>query len=45
MNTEPIQINGTDLRKLLLAASGDAALLYLYIHSGNDPKNAEKGCT
>ena len=42
MNTEPIQINGTDLRKLMLAASGDAALLYLYIHSGNDPKNAEK---
>lgn len=42
MNTEPIQISAADLRKLLLATSPDAALLYLYIHSGNDPKHAEK---
>jgi len=36
-----IQINHTDLHKLLCAASGDAALLYLYIHSGNSPENAQ----
>lgn len=42
MNTESIQISSADVRKLLLSFSGDAALLYLYIHSGNDPKAAEK---
>ena len=36
MNTEPIQIGHADVQKLLAAASGDAALLYIYIHSGND---------
>ena len=30
------------VHKLLSAASGDAALLYLYIQSGNDPSQAEK---
>ena len=42
MNTANIQIQEADVRKLLLSASPDAALLYLYIHSGNDPKEAEK---
>ena len=41
MNAEPITIGQTDVRKLLSAASGDAALLYLYIQSGNDPNTAE----
>ena len=35
MNTEPIRISDTDVRKLLSAASGDAALLYLYLNAGN----------
>lgn len=35
MNTEPIQIGSADVRRLLSACSPDAALLYLYIHSGN----------
>ncbi len=35
MNTEPIRISDTDIRKLLSAASGDAALLYLYLNAGN----------
>lgn len=42
MNTENLTIDGADLRKLLAAASGDAALLYLHIQSGNDPEQAEK---
>ena len=35
MFTEPIQIGSADVRRLLSAASGDAALLYIYIHGGN----------
>ena len=42
MNTESIQINAADLRKLLSSRSGDVTLLYLYLHSGNDAQNAEK---
>lgn len=42
MNTENIHIDKADVRKLLLTGSPDAALLYLYIHSGNAPQNAEK---
>ena len=42
MNTANIQISDTDVHKLLLSKSPDAALLYLYVHSGNDPKTAEK---
>ncbi len=30
------------MHKLLSAANGDAALLYLYIHSGNAPEGAER---
>ena len=40
MNIQPLQIDAVDLRKLLGASSGDAALLYLYIRSGNDPQTA-----
>lgn len=36
MNTEELNISRESVRKLLAAASGDAALLYLYISSGND---------
>ena len=42
MLTEPITISQTDLRKLLSAASPDAALLYLYIHGGNRPEDAQE---
>ena len=35
MNTEAIQISAGDVRKLLSAASPDAALLYIYLYSGN----------
>ena len=42
MNIEPISIDSSDARRLLGAASGDAALLYLYIRCGNDPSTAEQ---
>ena len=42
MNGVEIRIEQTDVRKLLGAASGDAALLYLYLQSGNDPQQASK---
>ena len=40
MNTAELRIEQPDMRKLLGAASGDAALLYLYLRSGNDPEKA-----
>ena len=40
MNTAELNIEQSDIRKLLGAASGDAALLYLYLRSGNDPAQA-----
>lgn len=40
MNTADLHIEQSDMRKLLGAASGDAALLYLYLRSGNDPEKA-----
>lgn len=40
MNALDLTIDKTALRKLLGAANGDAALLYLYLHGGNDPENA-----
>ena len=40
MNAEKLTIEQTDLHKLLSAASGDAALLYLYVHGGNRPETA-----
>lgn len=42
MNIERIQIDPLAAGKLLGAASGDAALLYLYISCGNAPEDAEK---
>ena len=42
MTTEDIRIPQADLRKLLSASSGDAALLYIFIHSGNAPEDAAK---
>ncbi len=40
MSTAELNIGRQDLHKLLSAANGDAALLYLYLHSGNDPQQA-----
>lgn len=40
MNIQSLHIDAVDLRKLLGTSSGDAALLYLYIRSGNDPQTA-----
>ena len=40
MQTPELCIENADMRKLLSAASGDAALLYLYLRSGNDPQQA-----
>ena len=40
MNIQDLYINAVDLRKLLGTASGDAALLCLYIRSGNDSQSA-----
>ena len=42
MNITELNIPRSDVHKLLSAASGDAALLYLYITSGNDPATGEK---
>lgn len=42
MNTVDLNIEKADMAKLLSAASGDAALLYLYLHSGNSPENAQE---
>lgn len=41
MNIETVTIPASDLRRLLASVSGDAALLYLYIKSGNSPDQAE----
>lgn len=40
MIASQIQIDQADVNKLLCAANGDAALLYLYIRSGNRPDGA-----
>lgn len=42
MNVNPLTIDATHMQKLLHAANADAALLYLYIRSGNDPAQAEQ---
>ena len=42
MNIESVNIDKGDVRRLLGAASGDAALLYIYIRCGNDPSKAEE---
>ena len=41
MMTEAVKITQSDMRKLLSAASPDAALLYLYQSAGNRLENAE----
>ena len=41
MNTENLQIQEADVRKLLGAANPDAALLYLYLRSGSSLEDAE----
>jgi len=41
MNCTELNIDKGHVHKLLLTASGDAVLLYLYIHSGNDPEGAK----
>ena len=40
MNIESVKIEQGDLHRLLSAGSGDAALLYLYLRSGNPAENA-----
>ena len=42
MNAAACTVDQSSVQKLLSAASGDAALLYLYIQSGNDPGQAEQ---
>ena len=42
MVAEKITVSENDLRKLLGAASPEAALLYLYVNGGNDPVKAEE---
>ena len=42
MIADGITVSETDMRKLLGAASPEAALLYLYVQSGNDPAEAEQ---
>ncbi len=42
MNATELHISQSSVHKLLCAASGDAALLYLYITAGNSPETAEK---
>ena len=40
MNIETLTIDSGDVRKLLSAASADAALIYIYLKSGNVMENA-----
>ncbi len=40
MLTETVTIPQSEVRKLLGAASGDAALLYIFLNSGNGPQGA-----
>ena len=42
MNATECKVDQLSIQKLLSAANGDAALLYLYIQSGNDPAQAEQ---
>ena len=42
MNIEAIAIEKADVQKLLASASGDGALLYLYLHSGNSLQTAKE---
>lgn len=42
MVTEDVKIEKSELNRLLSAANADAALLFLYLRSGNDPEQASK---
>ena len=42
MHTEDVKIEKSELNRLLSAANADAALLFLYLRSGNDPEQAEQ---
>lgn len=42
MLTESLKIDHIDMKKLLSAANGDSALLYLYLQCGNRLENAER---
>ena len=42
MNIQDLNIEKADMHKLLAAANGDVALLYLYLKSGNDRQEAGK---
>jgi len=42
MNFENLQIERQQVQKLLATGSGDVALLYLYLHSGNPLEKAEE---
>ncbi len=42
MNSKDLTIQESHIHKLLAAGSGDAALLYCYLHSGNAEENAQK---
>ena len=42
MVIESVTIESSQLRRLLSAASGDSALLYIYLRSGNAPEGAEQ---
>lgn len=42
MTATQCNIDSASVQKLLAAGNGDAALLYLYIQSGNDPAKAEQ---
>ena len=42
MNIESVNIEQGDVRKLLGAASGDGALLYIFLRAGNAPEGAEE---
>lgn len=42
METAELHITQTDVHKLLCSASGDSALLYLYLRSNNDPVQAAR---
>ena len=41
MIAQPLNLDQGQVHKLLCAANGDAALLYLYVHSGNDTSSAQ----
>ena len=42
MNIESITIDKSDLHRLLGAANGDSALLYIYLRAGNSAEGAER---